>query len=115
MVTNATSLGRSGLADWVIQRVSAIVIALYVVLFLGFLVTHPNLDFVTWVTWLRTPFMQFATTLFMISLGAHAWIGVWTIFTDYVKNTALRFILQALMIIASVSYVLWGIRIIWSL
>ena len=37
MVTSVTSLGRNGLYDWLIQRVSAVVIAVYVIGMLGFL------------------------------------------------------------------------------
>ncbi|MGA1742679.1 MAG: succinate dehydrogenase, hydrophobic membrane anchor protein, partial [Pseudohongiellaceae bacterium] len=36
MVTNVTSFGRSGLYDWVVQRVSAVILLLYI-LFLAFI------------------------------------------------------------------------------
>lgn len=37
MVASVTSLGRSGVYDWLVQRVSAIVLAVYFVFLLGFL------------------------------------------------------------------------------
>ncbi|RPO36063.1 hypothetical protein [Pseudomonas aeruginosa] len=37
MVTNVTNFSRSGLYDWMAQRVSAVVLAAYVIFLLGYL------------------------------------------------------------------------------
>ena len=48
MVTNITSFGRSGLSDWLMQRVSAVILALYTVFVVAYLLFNPNLDYYTW-------------------------------------------------------------------
>ena len=41
MVTNVTSLGRSGLSDWLIARVSAYVMTAYLIFIVGYLMLTP--------------------------------------------------------------------------
>ena len=58
MVTNITSFGRSGLSDWLMQRVSAVILALYTVFVVAYLLFNPNLDYYAWSglfeqTWMR--------------------------------------------------------------
>jgi succinate dehydrogenase hydrophobic anchor subunit len=49
MVTNVTNLSRSGLYDWMAQRVSAVVLAAYFIFLIGYLVAHPGIDYpVAW-------------------------------------------------------------------
>ena len=43
MVTNVTNFSRSGLYDWMAQRVSAVVLAAYFLFLIGYLVAHPGL------------------------------------------------------------------------
>ena len=48
MVSQVTSLSRNGVSDWVIQRVSALVLATYTLWVFGFVVLNPGMDFATW-------------------------------------------------------------------
>ena len=48
MVASVTSFGRSGLYDWMIQRVTAVVLAAYTVFILGYLVLNPDLTYMQW-------------------------------------------------------------------
>ena len=122
MVTNTTNFSRSGLSDWIVQRVSAIVLAAFTVFMLGFVLMNPGLDFDTWgdlfeQTWMRVFFL-----MALISLLAHAWVGMWTITTDYLNERALgtsalvvRFAVQAACGIAMFTYLVWGVQILWGL
>jgi len=115
MVNNATSLGRSGLQDWLIQRVSSIIIAAYVLCITGiFIRHHGELNFGTWQMIFANPAMQIFTLFFLIGLIAHAWVGIWTVTTDYLKNTAVRVSVQVLVIIALLACGFWGVQILWG-
>ena len=48
MVSNVTNFGRNGVYDWMVQRVTAFVLALYTLFMLGFLLASPNLDYAAW-------------------------------------------------------------------
>jgi len=122
MVTNATSLTRSGLSDWLLQRVSAVVIAGYALCVGGFLLLHPALTYTEWVEYFAAPAMQLFSTLTIVLTAAHAWIGMWTVATDYVREhyfgrraTTFRFLLEAAAALVLFVYVAWGMQIVWRL
>ncbi|HEY8939400.1 MAG TPA: succinate dehydrogenase, hydrophobic membrane anchor protein, partial [Cellvibrio sp.] len=48
MVTSVTSFGRSGLYDWLIQRVGGAVMAAYTIFIVVYLVLNPELTFEQW-------------------------------------------------------------------
>lgn len=122
MVTNVTSFSRSGLSDFLLQRVTAVILALYAFCVIGFLVVTPELDHSKLVGYFGSTPMQLFSLLAVLSTAAHAWIGMWTVGTDYLRPahvggsaTLLRFIYQALVVIALFVYVVWAVRIFWSL
>ncbi len=122
MVTNTTNFSRSGLSDWVVQRVSAIILAAYTVFLLGFLVTNPGLDYFAWADLFEQTWVRVFSLMALAALLAHAWIGMWTITTDYLNERALgtsavvvRFAVQALCGIAMFTYLVWGVQILWGL
>ena len=115
MVTNVTNLGRSGLYDWMIQRVTAVVLAFYSVFILGFLILNPDLNYAQWSEFFNSTSVRIFSLLALLSLGAHAWVGLWTISTDYLKAMVLRFLFQAVCGLVMFIYVVWGIQILWGL
>ena len=122
MVTNVTSFGRSGLSDWLIQRVTAIVMAAYSVFIVIYLLSNPGLDYDQWVTLHQSTLMRLFSLAAIVSIAMHAWIGLWAVLTDYVtvrllgpKATPLRILLQFGMIIVSLAYVVWAIDILWGI
>ena len=126
MVTSATGLGRSGLHDWLIQRISAVILAVYTIGLLGWLLVNTGTDYATWSGLHACTGMRIANTLALLALIAHAWIGVWTILTDYITRarmdavgmgetaTALRIGLQAVTFLWLFACLLWGAVIIWA-
>ena len=114
MVTNITSFGRSGLSDWLMQRVSAVILALYTVFIVAFLLFNPNLDYYTWSGLFSQTWMRIFSLLAFVALAAHAWIGLWTVTTDDLKSTRLRVGVQAVIILGIFVYLVWGIQILWG-
>ncbi len=121
MVTNATNLSRSGLSDWLIQRFSAVVLAAYILCILGSLALTPDMTFSEWRGLFDSTAMRLFSLLALISLCAHAWIGMWTVGTDYLTErqlggaaTFIRLFYQAVCVLAIVIYMLWGVEIFWG-
>lgn len=110
---SATGLTGSGIRDWIVQRVSAVILAVYAVVLLGFIVCNPDMNYDIWVDFMTSWCMRVLNLLAVLALVGHAWVGMWTVFTDYVKSGVLRFILQSAMIIAVLVYAIWGISIFW--
>ena len=122
MVTNVTSLGRSGLSDWLIARVSAYVMTAYLIFIVGYLMLTPDLNYTQWAALNSSLPMRMFSLVTILSIAAHAWIGMWCVLTDYVtvrligpKATALRIIFQLGMIAITLLYVIWAIDILWGI
>lgn len=114
MGMSATSFSGSGLRDWLLQRATAIILAAYLFYFLGYLFTHSPMDFDAWQSLFHDSCMQVATTLVLIAIITHAWIGVWTVFGDYVKCWCLRLTLNFALFFGLLTLLVWGLAIIWS-
>jgi succinate dehydrogenase / fumarate reductase membrane anchor subunit len=122
MVRNVTSLSRSGLSDFVIQRVTAVVLLVYALCVVGFLLSRAELDHAALVAYFGHPAMQVFSTLAIVSIAAHAWIGMWTVATDYIRDhyfgkhsTSFRITFEFVCLLALFVYVLWGLAIVWRL
>lgn len=102
----------NGLRDWLVQRISALVIGAYLIFILGYLLANQPIYFAQWHDLFSGVLMKTATLLVIIAIVWHAWIGLWTVLTDYVKNSLLRLIVQSLIIILLLGYVLWGVEIL---
>ncbi|MDT8894159.1 succinate dehydrogenase, hydrophobic membrane anchor protein [Halomonas sp. I1] len=114
MVTNITNLGRSGLSDWLVQRASAIVLALYTLFIVGYLLFSPGLDYAAWSGLFSQTWMRIFSLLAFVSLAAHAWVGLWTVTTDYIKPTGIRVAAQSIIILAIFVFLVWGIQVLWG-
>lgn len=114
MVVNPTSLTGSGLRDFLIQRVSSIFIALYTVFILGFLLMHPQMDYLTWRELFTPLWVKLFSLITLIFFMQHTYIGLWTVSTDYVRPWALRFAVQVFIRLALLLLLIWGIQILWS-
>jgi succinate dehydrogenase / fumarate reductase membrane anchor subunit len=104
-----------GLKDWIAQRATAVIMAVYSVILLAAIgAIGPN-TYEAWRGLFANGFMKFITFLFFISLFYHAWIGVRDIWMDYVKPTGVRLVLHVLTIFVLVGYAGWATQILWRL
>ena len=103
-----------GTRDWLVQRVTAILMALYTLLLVGLLLATPNLDYESWQLIFKPQWMKLATLLFFAGLYWHAWIGVRNIFMDYIKSSSLRLAMHVFAIAWLTVCAAWSVQILWS-
>ena len=122
MVANVTSFSRSGLSDFIVQRVSAVILAVYTLCVVGWFLANPGADHAAITQYFGNGAMQAFSTLAILSTAAHAWIGMWTVGTDYIRGhyfggiaTTARLIYQAGVMAGLFIYTLWGFEVIWRL
>lgn len=122
MVTNVTSLTRSGLSDFVIQRASAVLLTVYTLCVAGFFIANPGMDHATLKAYFASTPMLMFNTVMVLATAAHAWIGMWTVGTDYIRDhyfgkhhTVFRLIWQTGTIAVLFVYVVWALQLFWSL
>ncbi len=116
------SLSRSGLSDFVIQRVTAVILALFALCVVGFFIANPGMTYETLHAYFGSLPMKVFSILAVLSTVAHAWIGMWTVGTDYIREhyfgahaTTFRVIYQLGCMLFLFVYALWGVNIFWSL
>ena len=105
---------KSGFRDWKLQRASAIVMIFYFCFLFAFFVGHPHLTFERWTALFSSVWMQVSTMVVFLLLVIHAWIGMWTIGTDYINCSCIRSVYEFCVFIALIAYFFWAIQILWS-
>ena len=102
-----------GLRDWLAQRISAAIMAVYSVILVVVLMTATPVRYAEWKDLFAQGWMRVATLLFGVSLAWHMWVGVRDILMDYVKPDGLRLALQVMTLLTIAAYLGWTIQILW--
>jgi succinate dehydrogenase / fumarate reductase, membrane anchor subunit len=103
-----------GWKDWLVQRVTAVVIAGYTIYLLGIALWNGGFDYTLWRALFADGLFKLVTFVFMLSVCWHAWIGARDIWMDYIKPVGVRLTLEVLTLLALAAYVGWTIQILWS-
>ncbi len=110
---DAVMSGRlSGQRAWVMQRLTAVLMALYLLYFGAMLVVCPPVGFEAWQAWWRSGFMAVASAFFLFALLLHAWVGGRDIVLDYIKPLGLRMALLFALGVFLLYCAFWTIRIL---
>jgi len=109
-----------GAFDFLVQRVTAVILAVYTLVLAVGLLAMPAFTFESWrglftFTVFALPVGQVLASLAFLALAWHAWIGVRDIWMDYVKPVGVRLLLQVLTILWLVGAVVYFAKILWSL
>ncbi|MDF3054117.1 MAG: succinate dehydrogenase [Gammaproteobacteria bacterium] len=115
MLRSVTSLTRSGLRDWLVQRITAIVLAGYVIFLVGFFMLNQPMSFGLWTALFQNGFMRIFTFLALLSMVYHTWVGMWTVLTDYINCPRFRLLLVIVIVLSLFSYLAWAVAIVWGL
>ena len=104
-----------GLRDWLMQRITAVVITLYVLLLLVMLLFPPGMSLDVWQEMFLHTWFKLATFVTLVSVFLHAWVGMRDIIMDYIRPTGIRLTLEVLVAVALVVYTGWAIQILWGI
>ena len=114
MVRRAIVGAHYGWMDFLAQRITAVVMAVYTLLVIAIILYSGGVDFAGWRALFSHVAFRIATLLFALAVLWHAWIGMRDIWMDYIKPTALRLKLEVLTVIGLVGYVAWVLLILWG-
>ena len=113
MVERIVVGARYGLRDWLAQRITAAVMAVYAVIALVVLLGGRPISYSVWKDLFAQGWMRVATLLFAASLAWHAWVGMRDILMDYVKPTGVRLALEVAVLLVLAGYLGWTVQILW--
>lgn len=109
-----TSSTHTGLSEWLLQRTSAIYLGLFIIYVAIRLIFWPINDFEGWRSWFDSPMVRISWLLAFASLLVHAWIGIRSVFLDYLKPFQLRFIISMVFATGLIACGLWVIDILYG-
>lgn len=105
---------KRGLLDWAAQRITSLIIGFYAVFLLVYVINNHPMYFAQWQNLFGNTAMKIATVITIASILWHAWIGLWTVFTDYIHSKTVRIIAELIVLLLLVGYLVWLIEILWG-
>lgn len=103
-----------GLFEWIVQRASAVMIGAYTIFLFTFFLTHSPLHYPEWESLFSCLWVRMATIVVVAAILWHAWIGLWTVLTDYVNCGYARLFLQVIIVVLLASYFVWCLDAFWG-
>jgi succinate dehydrogenase / fumarate reductase membrane anchor subunit len=104
-----------GMRDWLSQRVTAVLMAIFTAVLLVQLLLPGPLDYWRWSAIFSAQWMKVLALVVFVALGWHAWVGMRDIWMDYVKPVGLRLSLQVATIAWLVGCTGWAVQVLWRL
>ena len=104
-----------GLRDWLAQRVTAVLMALFTVALLAQLLLPGELGYERWAGIFAQQWMKTLTFVVILSLAYHAWVGMRDIWMDYVSAMGVRLALHVFTIVWLLGCAGWAIQVLWRL
>jgi succinate dehydrogenase / fumarate reductase membrane anchor subunit len=105
-----------GLRDWLAQRVTGILMALFtLVVLVQVLFTQGAIGYDKWAGIFSAQWMKTLTFAVIVAMLFHAWVGMREILMDYAKPTSVRLALQIFSIVWLVGCAGWAIQVLWRL
>jgi succinate dehydrogenase / fumarate reductase membrane anchor subunit len=108
-----TSSSHSGLGEWLLQRVSAIYLGLFLIFLIVRFAFWPISDFDAWRSWFTLSWVRILWLFAFVSLLLHAWIGMRSVFLDYIKSFQLRLVLTLVFASGLLVSAIWVIDILF--
>jgi succinate dehydrogenase / fumarate reductase membrane anchor subunit len=105
-----------GLRDWLAQRVTAVLMALFTLVVLAQVIFSKGpIGYDKWAGIFAAQWMKFLTFAVIVAMLYHVWVGVRDIWMDYVKAVSVRLSLQVFSIVWLVGCAGWAIQVLWRL
>ena len=93
-----------GMRDWLSQRVTAVVMALF---------TRGPIGYDKWAGIFAAQWMKVLTFSVIVGLLWHVWVGMRDVLMDYVKPIWMRLSLQVFVIVWLTGCAGWAIQALW--
>jgi succinate dehydrogenase / fumarate reductase, membrane anchor subunit len=105
-----------GVRDWLAQRITAALMALFTVLLLAQVIFSKGpIGYDKWAGIFSSQWMKVLTFTIIIALAYHVWVGMRDIWMDYIKPVGLRLALQVFTMVWLLACAGWGIQALWRL
>ena len=104
-----------GFRDWLAQRVTAVLMALFTLVLVAHLLFGAKLGYERWSAIFSAQWMKTLTFVTIVSLLIHVWIGMRDVWMDYVKPVGIKLALQVFTLAWLVACAGWAVQVLWRL
>ena len=105
-----------GLRDWLSQRVTAVLMALFTLVLLAQVIFSKGpIGYDKWAGIFASQWMKVLTFTVIVALLWHVWVGMRDVWMDYIKPLGLRLVLQIFTIVWLTGCAGWAIQVLWRL
>ncbi len=104
-----------GLRDWLVQRATAVLMALFTLAVIVQVLMPSPMGYDKWAGIFAAQWMKVLTFTVIVAMAWHAWVGTRDIWMDYVKSAGLRLVLQVATIVWLVGCAGWAVQVLWRL
>ena len=104
-----------GLRDWLSQRVTAVLMALFTLVLVVQVLMPGPLGYDRWAGIFAAQWMKVLSFAVFVALAWHAWVGMRDIWMDYVKPVGMRLALQVATLVWLVGCTGWAVQVLWRL
>ena len=108
------SRNASGLKAWLVQRVTAVYLALFLTYVVLHLILSPPADYAAWAAWVARPWISLGLLVCIPLLLAHAWVGIRDVLMDYVRPLGARVGAMAAFALVFLASGLWALQAVSS-
>ena len=103
----------TGLRAWMVQRVTAAYMLLFIVFLLTHFVVDPPHSYQAWHGWMMGSSVSIVTAVFFAALLAHVWVGLRDVILDYIHAMSVRVGLLVVLAFGLTALAIWVVRILW--
>jgi succinate dehydrogenase / fumarate reductase membrane anchor subunit len=103
-----------GMRDWLAQRLTAILMAVFTIILLVSFLTGQNFTYEGWAGLFARQWFKLFTMVTFFGMFYHVWVGIRDIWMDYVKPVGIRLTLQTLTVLWLLACAFWTVQILWS-
>ncbi|AMC34934.1 succinate dehydrogenase, hydrophobic membrane anchor protein [Janthinobacterium sp. B9-8] len=103
-----------GLRDWLVQRVTAVIMLVYTLGVLAFILLANGASFEAWQQLFAFTWVKVVTTVSLFALLWHAWVGIRDIWMDYLQHVGLRLTMHVLTLLWLAGSLVYMIKVVWG-
>lgn len=101
-----------GMNAWILQRVSAVYLALIFIYIITVFIASPPASYQEYKAWLTHPLVSTGVLIGFAMIFGHAWVGVRDVFMDYIPSLIIRAVALILFAFGLLGCGVWVVRII---
>ena len=109
---------KRGLIDFIVQRLTAVIIGIYVIHLTVIFALNGDMDYIAWRSYFTSGYSLLLSSLTVLAIAVHSWIGMWTVGTDYIRGqgvaNGLRLAYQLVIGAALLVFLVWSLSLIWG-